>query len=221
MQPYSIQSDVTNQTLLVLAQQAAWNVTPGAPSDIEVRIQEADSEIDSRLASMGYSIPFSNNPPLLKTLSVLYSRYACFRDLFAAGSPSGGGEATKAFESAFEKRMSALQSGNAFLVDASGNIVSNSKYGVSFTSNRTVLDQPGGIISSYISDFDAVDLASTPTTASSVGVTSALAWSDGLYNDIVATNPTGRGFRWATDVKQLLYYTGDSAQGANGWIVDA
>ncbi len=218
-QPYCIQSDVTNQALLLLLQQAQWNLVANGSSDVEVRIQEADSEIDSRLAGVGYSLPFSNNPPLLKQLSIMYSRYACFRDLFAGGSPSGGSDATKAYEERFEKKMDAILAGSIALVDAFGNVVSNGKYSVSFTTNDAPLLNPNQLISSYIADYDKQDglFVAGNVPIVSGGVVTANIASPGLYDDIIATNPSAQIFRFATDAKQLLFYTGDVSLGVNGW----
>lgn len=39
------------------------------------------------------------------------------------------------------------------------------------------------------------------------------------YNNIVSSSPTNYKKMWATDAKQLLFYTQDPTQGVNGWIV--
>lgn len=217
-QPYSTQDDVTNQTLLTLATQAEWNLNEGDPSDIEIRIQEADSEIDGRLGALGYALPFGNNPPLLKTLSVLYARYACFRDLFAAGSPSGGSDATKAFEDAFESRMEKLVEGKIMLVDAFGNVITNDKYNVIYTQNTAPLTEPGEIISTYIEEYDKKDMITSQTSI--IPAIVAPLGAPGTYAAIVATNPSDYVFRFATDVNQLLFYTKNTALGVNGWTVE-
>lgn len=39
------------------------------------------------------------------------------------------------------------------------------------------------------------------------------------YDAIVNSTPTNYKKMWATDAKQLLFYTKDPTQGVNGWIV--
>lgn len=162
-QPYSAQADVMNQTLTTLLSQAAWNVTsnlPSSPSDVDLRIQEGDAEIDSRLGAMGYALPFTNNPLLLKSLSVLYARYACFRDLFAGGSPSSGTDAIKHFKDEFDTKMKQLEDGWASLLTAAGAVVvpTTGRFGVGVARNTASVDNaPGELISSYMDDVDSND----------------------------------------------------------------
>lgn len=163
-QPYSAQADVMNQVLTALLTQSGWNLAsalPASPSDVDLRIQEGDAEIDSRLSGLGYSLPFSTTPPLLKSLSVLYARYACFRDLYAGGSPSAGTEAIKNFKDEFEQRFTKLEGGWTSLLDSSGNViapVANSKFGVQVAKNNAPINNPPGqLISSYMSDVDVND----------------------------------------------------------------
>ncbi len=157
-QPYSVDADVNNQVLTQLVAQAGWKTT--AVSDVTLRIQEGDAEIDSRLAALGYALPFATNPAWLKPVSVLYARYACFRDMFAGGSPSAGTAAMDNFKNEFEEKFQKLEDGWASLVDASGAVIApaNSKYGVNVAQDSSAVDnQPGQIISSFVADGDAND----------------------------------------------------------------
>lgn len=162
-QPYCAQADVMNQVLLALLTEARWNLVstlPASPSDVDLRIQEGDADIDSRLGALGYALPFSSNPNLLKSLSVLYARYACFRDLYAGGSPSAGTDAIKNFKDEFELRFKQLEDGWASLVDASGAVIvpATGKFGVSVAKNNAPVDDPPGIlISSFMADVDKND----------------------------------------------------------------
>lgn len=153
-QPYSTPTNVLNQVLTQLLTQAAWDLS----ADVILRIQEGDSEIDSRLGALGYVIPFTSNPPMLLQLSVMYARYAIFRDLYAGGSPSAGTNATQEFKDAFEEKFQKLEDGWASLVDASGNVITSQKFGVKVAQNTAPVDDaPGILISTYMSDTDTND----------------------------------------------------------------
>jgi hypothetical protein len=162
-QPYCAQADVMNQVLTTLLTDAGWNLVstlPSAPSDVDLRIQEGDSEIDSRLSALGFTLPFAVNPSILKPLSVLYARYACFRDLYAGGSPSAGTAAMTDFKNQFEEKFQKIEDGWAALVDANGNVIApaNSKFGVSVAKNTAIVDdKPGSLISGYVADSDSDD----------------------------------------------------------------
>ena len=162
-QPYSAQADVMNQVLATLLTDAGWNLTsslPASPSDVDLRIQEGDNEIDARLAALGYALPFGTNPAILKPLSVLYARYACFRDLYAGGSPSAGTAAMTDFKNQFEEKFQKIEDGWAALVDSSGNVIApvNGKFGVNVATNNAIVnDKPGSLISGYVADSDVGD----------------------------------------------------------------
>ena len=96
--------------------------------DVCLRIMEADNEVDTRLAGMGYSLPFAVNPPAVQDLSVLYARYACMRDAYTGSNPQANSESAKVFLSQFEAKLMAIKAGEADLVDASGQTVPKSKY---------------------------------------------------------------------------------------------
>lgn len=156
-QPYCAQSDVLNQVLTELVAQAQWNLTD-APTDITLRIQEGDAKIDSRLAALGYTLPFATNPPLLKSLSVDYARYACLRDLYAGGSATSGGGSKEEFKKAFDEAFKELETGLASLVNSSGAVIPSSKFNVNVAQNMAPINvAPGALISDYSEAVDAGD----------------------------------------------------------------
>lgn len=157
--PYSTTADVLNNTLQTALTDAGWNVLT-APTDVDERISEGDDEIDARLAALGYALPFVSNPTLIKRLSVLYARYACYRDLYAGGSPSAGADAIQNFKDQFEELFQKIESGWASLVASDGSVVAptSSKFGVKSTQNTAIEDvAPHHLISSYVSESDADD----------------------------------------------------------------
>lgn len=96
--------------------------------DVSRRIAEADSEIDTRLAGLEVALPLASNPPLLNVLSVLYARYACFRDLYAAGQPSKVNPNAVQYREEFEAKWDRLAKGWAKLVDSTGAVVASTKF---------------------------------------------------------------------------------------------
>lgn len=154
-QPYSIQEDVLNQVLTKLLTEAGWDLVP----DVLARIQEGDAEIDSRLGALGYALPFTTNPPLLKSLSILYARYACFRDLYTGNSPSQQpANAEASFKNEFEEKFQKLEDGWMALLDATGATIPSTKFDVTVAQNTAAVDNhPGKPISAYMSDVDVKD----------------------------------------------------------------
>lgn len=212
-QPYSTKAEVLGKVLSDLTTKAGW-----ADADFTAVISEADNEIDSRLSGMGYALPFGvNNPPLVKQLSILYARHAIFRDTYTGVAPSDKEpSAAKQFLDQFESKLEALNKGWTSLVDAYGNVIYSGKFDVGFATNDAPETEPvGELISTYVERYDAQDSAVTTTKANDAFISSA----DGTYNEIVSTNPSVHVERWATDALQLLYYTLDTNQGVNGWIV--
>lgn len=129
-QPYSTTAQVLNQALTLPMTDAGWVLTE-VTGDVAIRIQEADTMIDAKLASWGYILPFATNPPLLMQLSVLYSRYACLRDLYTGRSPSiASSDAMKAYKDRFDELFKQIEDGKASLVTSAGAVVPNTKYDV-------------------------------------------------------------------------------------------
>ena len=108
--------------------------------DIVLRIMEADNEVDTRLASMGYALPFATNPPALQDLSKLLAIYICFRDLYAAGQPTENNPHAETFKARFEEKLMHLEEGWAQIVDGTSTVVPNTKF-TTQTSPFPVPDQ--------------------------------------------------------------------------------
>lgn len=157
--PYSTTAQVINKPLSDLMTQAGWNVTE-TTGDVAKLINEGDAEIDSRIGALGYTLPFtgSANPPLIQVLSVLYARYACFRDLYAGGSPSGGQDAELKYKNEFEEKLQKLEDGWASLLDIDGNILPSNKFTVSVAQNfAKVSDNPSILVSTHMDHVDEGD----------------------------------------------------------------
>ncbi len=92
------------------------------------RIQEGDRRIDAKLAALEVALPFATNPPALTDLSVKYARYACFRDLYAAGDPDKPNPTADHYLQEFEKDWLDFEEGWQKLVDATGAQVAMTKF---------------------------------------------------------------------------------------------
>jgi len=107
-------------------------VSTGAPiiitGDVVQRINEADRHIDTKLAGLEVALPFASNPPVIQDLSILYARYAIFRDLYSAGSPSALNPQADHYLTEFEKRWMDLEEGWQKLVDANGVQIAMTKF---------------------------------------------------------------------------------------------
>jgi hypothetical protein len=88
---------------------------------------EASNEIDTRLAGLGVTLPFTTNPPVLQDWCVLYARYACLRDLYTSGDPQGP-QPGKAYLDSFESKWLEFKTGWKQLLDSSGTAVTASKF---------------------------------------------------------------------------------------------
>ncbi len=126
-QPYSTTAQVLNRVLTALVAQAGWSSTE-LTGDVAARIGEGDREIDARLAGLEVTLPFATNPPILQDLSVLYARYACFRDLFISGDPSEKGPAAAQYLEQFEKKFKAIQDGWMKILDTNSAQVASTKF---------------------------------------------------------------------------------------------
>ncbi len=153
-QPYCTRTEALSKSLATLTLQARWT-----DEQVDEDLQEAFTEVDSRLGGLGYALPFgTTNPPLVKVLSVLYSRYALLRDLFAAGQSSAEPKAAEGYLKRFEDKIEALRSGRVALLDENGASLPSTKYGVGVARNTTpVNDSPCTLLGSYVEDFDAAD----------------------------------------------------------------
>lgn len=107
-------------------------VVTGAPviitGDVAQRIGEGDRVIDTKLTGLEIALPFSSNPPALQDLSVLYARYACFRDLYAAGDPSAPNPQAEHYLAEFNTRWMDLEEGWQKLIDANGVQIATTKF---------------------------------------------------------------------------------------------
>lgn len=114
--PYATAAEVKDKDLSRQIAQATW-----VDADLEDRIAEGDAVIDACMRGLGYAVPFSPVPPLIKRLSILYGRYAAMRDLHHHFAPSqAGGAGFNGYREQFERLLEKLQKGQAILVDASG-----------------------------------------------------------------------------------------------------
>jgi len=128
--PYSTTAQVLNPALLTLVSTAQWNRTE-LTGDVAALISEGDNEIDARLAALEVPLPFATNPAIVQDLSVLYARYACFRDLYAAGAPAAGkglNPNAQKYLDQFETKMKGLIDGTLKLVDSTGAVIPGTKY---------------------------------------------------------------------------------------------
>lgn len=117
---YSTATDVKNQSVNNAVAQAQWS----DPADINLRIAEGDARTDSRLAALGYSLPFASTPPLVFQMSVAYARYAVMRDIYGNKSPSQDpAQSAQKYLDEWNAMFQDLQEGRAFLVDSAGGIV--------------------------------------------------------------------------------------------------
>lgn len=143
--PYSTTAQVLNPALLSLVTTARWNRTE-LTGDVAALIQEGDNEIDARLAGLEVALPFVANPPLIQDLSVLYARYACFRDLYAAGNPNGkaGSSNEQKYLDMFNAKFKSLVDGYSNLVTSAGVEVASLKFAtltIDYPSATTQSDQ--------------------------------------------------------------------------------
>lgn len=106
---YCTSTEAKDQVLVKVISQAAWT----DPTDINTRIAEADAVIDAALAAVGYTVPFTTVPALVKQLSILYTRYAVIRDAYKNSAPSqGGAEAWTPYKEQFDNLVELLQKGD-------------------------------------------------------------------------------------------------------------
>lgn len=129
-QPYSTTAQVLNPALRTLVTTAQWSVTE-LTGDVAALIKEGDNEIDARLAALEVPLPFATNPAIVQDLSVLYARYAAFRDLYAAGQPAAGkglNPNAQKYLDQFEAKMNGLIDGTLKLVDSTGAVISGNKF---------------------------------------------------------------------------------------------
>lgn len=113
---YCTSAEAKDQALVKVITQAAWT----DPTDINTRIAEADAVIDAALAAVGYTVPFTSTPALVKQLSILYTRYAVLRDIYKNSAPSqGGAEGWKPYKEQFDNLVELLQKGEISLPNVS------------------------------------------------------------------------------------------------------
>jgi len=115
-QPYCTASEVKNKAVEAAVQQAGWSDT-----EVGYRILESDTIIDSALAGLGYGLPFTTNPPLVKILSIIHSRYCVLRDAYKNAAPSlAGAEGFKSYQEQFDGLLEKLTKGELRLLDNNG-----------------------------------------------------------------------------------------------------
>lgn len=115
---YCTASDAKDKTLVSLMSDNSW-----IDSDLNSRIEEADAVIDGKMASAGYSVPFSTVPTLIKRLSVLYTRYAVIRDAYKNKAPSlAGADSWNPYLDQFNKLIDSIVNGEILLTTTSGEV---------------------------------------------------------------------------------------------------
>lgn len=149
---YCTSTEAKDQALVKVIAQAAWT----DPTDINTRIAEADAVIDAALAAVGYTVPFTSTPALVKQLSILYTRYAVLRDIYKNQAPSqGGAEGWKPYKDAFDELLNKLVAGTLVIPN-----VAKSSGGVQISTSSVkralTMDAPENlgmeVDSSYIDD---------------------------------------------------------------------
>jgi hypothetical protein len=105
---YCTTAEAKDQVLVKILSQSGWTEA----TDFATRIAEGDAVIDAALAAVGYTVPFTTVPALVKQLSVLYARYAVIRDAFKSSAPSeGGAKSWTPYKEQFDDLIKLLQSG--------------------------------------------------------------------------------------------------------------
>jgi hypothetical protein len=118
---YSNVVDVKSVTFARRLVEAEWD-----DEDVRERIEEGDNVINAKLKAMGYDVPFATTPPLVKTMSILYARWAISRDVFHEVAPSrSSGDGYKSYLDRFERIFDLLSKGEMVLLDAEGNIINS------------------------------------------------------------------------------------------------
>lgn len=106
---YCTTAEAKDQVLVKILAQSGWTES----TDFATRIAEGDAVIDAALAAVGYTVPFTTVPALVKQLSVLYARYAVIRDAFKNSAPSEGGAAGwTPYKEQFDNLVKLLQEGS-------------------------------------------------------------------------------------------------------------
>lgn len=179
---YSTPAQVVDQALSRLLTGSGWSTT----TDVQTRITEADTVIDTRLAQAGYALPFTSVPPMVLQLSIWYARYAVLRDLYQGQAPSissltGQKPNHEAFKDRFDEYFDELQNGKAFLVYSTGGVVPRTNLQILEAGSSVVriltMDDPTNLSQtvdeSYL-DSDAIGAAPPATPEDSGGTNNAI-----------------------------------------------
>lgn len=117
---YCTATDVKGKSVNRPINDAGW-----ADADIDLIIIEADNYINSKLLPMGFTTTQLGTAVIVKTLSILYSRYAVIRDIYvnASLSRSPGQEFTKWLE-IVDKMLDQILKGEMQLYTSAGVVIS-------------------------------------------------------------------------------------------------
>ncbi len=115
---YCAATDVKTNAIAKVMTDASWS-----DANIESRITEADDTINAELKGMGFTLPFSSVPPIIKWISVYLSRYNCLRDLFQDQAAYGTTEEKALFErwkKLADDLLKGIKDGTKKVVDSTG-----------------------------------------------------------------------------------------------------
>jgi len=133
---YITVNDVKGKAIDEKVNRAGWEDT-----DIEKKIEEAESYINSRLVRLGYTINQLKTAPLVKVLCINYARYCILRDIFTnlSRNVSTGTEYEK-WKEEVEDILEKLEKNEVRLVDTEGNILNpikgDTRYEIEMTTKN-------------------------------------------------------------------------------------
>jgi hypothetical protein len=111
--------EVKDKTIERAIADAGWT-----NDNIQKRIDEGWSYIESVLFLLGYTRDQLLTCPLVKSLNILYSRYAIIRDIFQNIAPSEGGEPGFAkWREEVDKTLEQIKNGQIILVNNDGELI--------------------------------------------------------------------------------------------------
>jgi len=114
---YCTINEVKDKTIERAITDAGWT-----DDNIQTRINEGWGYIESVLFLLGYKREQLLNCQLVKSLNILYARYAIIRDIFQNIAPSEGGEpGYRKWREEVDKILEQIKTGQIVLIDNDGN----------------------------------------------------------------------------------------------------